>query len=75
MKIMEHVLGVDGVKVVDFLSGDDDYKSQWMSHRRQRIGLEVISLRSPRGILLHGRRLAGRLKKRLMATRRGIPAL
>ena len=38
MKLMEHVIDVDKVACVDFLSGDDEYKQQWMSARRERVG-------------------------------------
>ena len=35
-RMMEHVIDVDRVEEVDFLSGDDLYKRDWMSHRRER---------------------------------------
>jgi hypothetical protein len=67
MHLMEHVLDKDHVKVVDFLSGDDEYKAHWMSARRERIGLEVINGRSLGGLYLHVRRHAGKVKKWLQA--------
>ncbi len=47
--LMEHVIDQDKVHTVDFLSGDDAYKRDWMSHRRQRMGLLAFSQRHPRG--------------------------
>jgi hypothetical protein len=37
--LMQHVLDVDRVREVDYLTGDDAYKQDWMSHRRERTGL------------------------------------
>ena len=37
--LMRHVMDVDKVQEVDYLTGDDAYKNQWMSHRRERRGL------------------------------------
>lgn len=65
MKLMEHVLDTDGVHMVDFLSGDDDYKKQWMSGRRQRIGIEIVNRRSVAGLLIEARHAASRVRRRL----------
>lgn len=65
MKLFEHVLDVDHVHCIDYLSGDDEYKSRWMSHRRERQGLEIINHRSIRGGALALRRFVGRIKRRL----------
>lgn len=37
--LMQHVIDVDGVREVDFLIGDETYKQDWMSHRRERWGI------------------------------------
>ena len=34
-KIMEHVIDIDGVKKIDYLSGDDPYKKDWMNQRQE----------------------------------------
>ena len=47
--LMAHVIDTDKVSQVDYLSGDDHYKKDWMSHRRERIGLVAFDKRS-----LHG---------------------
>lgn len=48
-KLMEHVIDVDKVEVVDYLSGDDSYKKDWMSHRRERWGILVFNTASFKG--------------------------
>lgn len=64
-KIMEHVLDVDKVHTVDFLSGDDAYKKHWMSHRRERWGLYAMNTRTARGWLGIIRHVGGRAVKSL----------
>lgn len=48
--LMQHVIEVDGVNEVDYLIGDDIYKKQWMSHRRERWGIVAYNSRSLKGI-------------------------
>lgn len=50
-RLMEHVIDVDGVSEVDYLTGDDDYKRDWMSHRRERWGLSAYNKRTLRGLI------------------------
>lgn len=64
MKLFEHCLDVDKVQCIDFLSGNDEYKKQWMSDYRQRVGIEIINPQSIHGCLLRARRMMGRLKRR-----------
>jgi CelD/BcsL family acetyltransferase involved in cellulose biosynthesis len=45
-QLMRHVLDEDKVREVDFLSGDDTYKRNWMSERRERFGIVAYDLRS-----------------------------
>jgi CelD/BcsL family acetyltransferase involved in cellulose biosynthesis len=45
-RMMEHALDVDKVKEVDYLSGDDGYKANWMSDRRERWGIIAFNPRS-----------------------------
>lgn len=42
-RLMEHAIDVDDVRTVDYLTGDDDYKRDWMSHRRERWGILVFN--------------------------------
>lgn len=58
--MMRHVIDVDKVNIVDYLSGDDNYKKDWMSHRRERWGIIAFNLRSLSGIALAARHLGGR---------------
>jgi hypothetical protein len=48
--LVKHVLEVDKVREIDFLSGADAYKASWMSRRRDRIGLIACNLRSIAGL-------------------------
>lgn len=40
-ELMRHVIDVDRVNIVDYLCGDDDYKKDWMSERRERWGIRA----------------------------------
>ena len=62
--LMEHVIDVDKVNVVDYLTGDDAYKKDWMSDRRERWGIMAFNLRTTRGALAAARHLAARAAKR-----------
>jgi hypothetical protein len=47
--LMAHVIDVDRVEEVDYLSGDDAYKRDWMELRRERVGLVAFDARHWRG--------------------------
>lgn len=51
MKLMEHVINCDGVREVDYGSGDDPYKKDWMTHRRERRGILAHNPRTIRGFV------------------------
>jgi CelD/BcsL family acetyltransferase involved in cellulose biosynthesis len=59
-KLMEHVIEHDRVKRIDYLSGDDGYKQDWMSERGERHGLAAYNPRTLRGCVM----MAGRSLKR-----------
>jgi len=65
-RMFEHALDVDKVKEVDYLSGDDAYKRNWMSHRRERWGILALNPRTLRGALAIARHVGGRAAKRMM---------
>jgi hypothetical protein len=65
-KLMQHVIDVDQVRVVDYLSGDDDYKKMWMSHRREFWGILALNPRSLHGLGQIIRHRGGRLGKRAL---------
>lgn len=58
--LMEHVLEHDTVDEIDYLSGDDAYKKDWMSHRRERRGLIAFDLTMPRGLFAAARHYGGK---------------
>jgi CelD/BcsL family acetyltransferase involved in cellulose biosynthesis len=62
--LFEHALDVDRVSEVDYLSGDDAYKRDWMSQRRERWGILALNPRTPRGLLAIARHVGGRAVKR-----------
>ena len=47
--IMKYVIDVDKVQEVDYLIGDDDYKKDWMSDRRERWGIIAYNPYTLRG--------------------------
>ena len=50
-KVMfEHVIDRDRVNLIDFGTGDDRYKADWMGTRVMRMRVELYNLRSPRGV-------------------------
>lgn len=64
-RLMRHVIDVDQVREVDYLTGDDAYKKDWMSHRRERWGMIAFNLRTLRGVMSALRHLGGRYIKGL----------
>lgn len=62
--LMQHTMDVDGVGEVDYLSGDDAYKADWMAARRERVGLVAFDRLSVRGLVAAARHyLAKRWRK------------
>lgn len=61
--LMQHAMDVDRVDEVDYLTGDDSYKRDWMSHRRERWGLVAFDWRTPKGLLAGSRHWLGKLRK------------
>lgn len=67
--LMEYVLDVDQVHGVDYLTGDEPYKRDWMSHCGERRGLVATHPASPMGQIERLRHiLAPQLKQRLRPT-------
>lgn len=65
--LMQHVMDVDGVREVDYLTGDDSYKKDWMSHRRERVGLIAFDRSRLRGCMAWARHSAGKLYRRCLS--------
>ena len=59
-EMIRHVIEVDQVVEIDFLSGDDSYKSDWMSQKRDRISLTGFNTRTVSGMF---EALKARMKK------------
>jgi len=72
--LMQYVLDVDKVEEVDYLTGDDAYKKDWMSHRRERWGMLAMNPRTPRGALSLVRHEGGRHVARASRYIRGLLA-
>jgi hypothetical protein len=62
--LMQHALDVDRVREVDYLTGDDSYKKDWMSGRRERWGILAMNPHTVRGAAAIVRHVGGRTVKR-----------
>jgi hypothetical protein len=62
--LMQHAMDEDQVREVDYLSGDDAYKADWMAARRERIGLVAFDRHRLAGLLAGARHGLGRLLRR-----------
>ena len=69
-QMMRHALEVDRVVEVDFGRGDDGYKQDWLSQRRERWGILACNPRRFRGLAVAARHLLGPALKGLL---RGPP--
>lgn len=61
--LMRHVIDRDRVHEVDYLTGDDRYKRDWMTQRRELWGLTAYDPLQFRGAALALREAAGRVAK------------
>jgi CelD/BcsL family acetyltransferase involved in cellulose biosynthesis len=68
--LIQHVLEVDKVREIDFGSGDDPYKKNWLSQRRERWGILAMNPRSLTGWLGIARNIGGRAAKNAWQTLR-----
>lgn len=67
--LMEHVINVDRVIEIDYLIGDDSYKSDWMTHRRERWGIVSYNPTTLKGRIMLTLEQIGRLKKSILSQR------
>lgn len=58
--MFEHVIDRDRVARIDFGTGDDRYKADWMDTRTMLERVDLYDLRSPRGLIGAGKRVAAR---------------
>ena len=47
--MMKHVMDIDKVTTIDYLTGDDEYKKDWMSVQRERRGIAAYNTATIRG--------------------------
>lgn len=62
-RLMEQALDIDQVREVDYLVGDDPYKTAWMTERRERRGIVAYNPRSAWGLAGLTRECIGRILK------------
>ena len=72
--LSRHVLDNDKVNEIDFLSGDDEYKREWMSQRRERHGLIAYNKRTLSGLLGATREVGKQLCKNMLSKLGLFPA-
>ena len=71
--MMRHALDVDKVRQIDYLTGDDSYKKDWMHDRRERWGLMAYDMRSLAGSMSFAREIARRAAKSILRALRQLP--
>jgi len=62
-RLIQHVLDIDRVDEIDFGSGDDPYKKNWLPKCRERLGILAMNPRSLQGCLGIVRHVGGRAAK------------
>ena len=67
-KMFQHVLNHENVREIDFLTGDDAYKKDWMSHSREMVGLVAFNKHSVRGLASASWHIGGRTLKVKLAS-------
>lgn len=62
--LFRQVIDVDRVNLVDYLIGDDPYKQEWMTQRRERRGIVAFNPRRWSGLFAALRHSVGKLRRR-----------
>ena len=68
--LFEHVIDRDKVTLIDFGTGDDSYKRDWMESVRSRTSLDLIDPARPRNWPVIARHFASQARRRLALARR-----
>lgn len=66
--LFEAIITDDKVHTIDYLTGDDSYKADWMNSRRELYRMECYNRETVRGLLCTARSFAGDLYKRLVGS-------
>lgn len=66
-ELMRRVIDTDKVSIVDYGIGDDPYKKEWMSHRREHHGIIAFNSRLPAGWIGALRHFGGLALKPLLS--------
>ncbi len=61
--LFEHVIDVDRVELVDFGTGDQRYKADWMNAVRPRYRIDCLDMKSPSAWIDLARQTAARLRE------------
>lgn len=64
--LIRYVIETDAVDEVDYLMGDDPYKKEWMSQRRERRGLIAFNKSTLFGLAAASKHYGGKLYKALI---------
>ena len=65
--LIRYVIETDAVDEIDYLMGDDPYKKEWMSQRRERRGLIAFNTRTLFGLVSATKHYGGKLYKGIKA--------
>jgi hypothetical protein len=71
--LLKHALEADRVSEIDYLSGDDTYKRDWMSHRRELVGIIACRLSSAAGMIRAVYEWTGTTRQRLLRMQTPTP--
>lgn len=75
LKVLRYVLDNDEIDEIDFGNGEDPYKREWVTQRRERLGVVGFNPRTVRGVLGAARNIGGSsLKSRLRGMFTGADA-
>lgn len=61
--LFKHVIDIDRVNEVDFGTGDQRYKADWMNAIRPRYRIDCLDMKAPRGWIDLARQTASRLRE------------
>lgn len=64
-RMFDHVIEADGVNYIDFLTGDDNYKADWMNRQRTLYGIQLCNPGTLDGVVSTLRNSASRAYRRV----------